>query len=317
MFLQRPSPFTLRAKSRIAELLLLRKHDAIIISKTFPNIWRRIYSKSYHNLVSIKKLTIKTLKRYYNTHFYTKHTQIINLSNNDINASRMSQKSSILELSKIIRKTKTNKTNKTNKINTLMRNNGANKDKKFSNLNNNKVDLSKSKLIFDKSIRKSHEDISNNELNITNISKISYISPLKKNEVLNKPIKSISLNKITEKGSKDKIENNEIKNFKFTFQRDSSFLNNNSNKIVSKIGNSTINENKENSEDINEKTQSEIKKEELINEYDEQIENNTEKISTNSKDKNSFLILEDINGIFAKKIKKKIKKRNKIDKIKS
>ena len=317
MFLQRPSPFTLRAKSRIAELLLLRKHDAIIISKTFPNIWRRIYSKSYHNLVSIKKLTIKTLKRYYNTHFYTKHTQIINLSNNDINASRMSQKSSILELSKIIRKTKTNKTIKTNKTNTFLKNSSTNKDKKFSNLNNNKVDLSKSKLIFDKSIRKSHEDISNNELNITNISKISYISPLKKNEVLNKPIKSISLNKITEKGSKDKIENNEIKNFKFTFQRDSSFLNNNSNKIVSKIGNSTINENKENSEDINEKTQSEIKTEELINEYDEQIENNTEKISTNSKDKNSFLILEDINGIFAKKIKKKIKKRNKIDKIKS
>ena len=33
MFLQRPSPFTLKTKSRIAELLILRKQDAIIISK--------------------------------------------------------------------------------------------------------------------------------------------------------------------------------------------------------------------------------------------------------------------------------------------
>ena len=38
---EKPAPFTLKAKSRIAELLL-RKHDAIIISKNFPNIWRRL-----------------------------------------------------------------------------------------------------------------------------------------------------------------------------------------------------------------------------------------------------------------------------------
>ena len=78
MFLEKPSPFTIKVKSRIAELLLLRKNDAIIMSKNFPNIWRRIENKSYHNLVSIKKLTFKTLKRYYNTHFYPK----INKENN-------------------------------------------------------------------------------------------------------------------------------------------------------------------------------------------------------------------------------------------
>ena len=313
MFLQRPSPFTLRAKSRIAEILLLRKHDAIIMSKTFPNIWRRIYSKSYHNLVSIKKLTIKTLKRFYNTHFFNKQSQIINLSNPDFNASRMSQKSSILELSKIIRKTKTNKTNSVMKKNT-----GKNNDKKFSNLKNNNVDLSKSKRILDKSFKKSSEEITNNELNITNISKISYISPLKKNDILNKPINSLSLNKNSENEYQENIENNESKNFKFTFQRNSiSCINNIGDKIISKTGNSTIYENKDISGDINEKNQSEVSKEESINEYDEQIENSTEKISSNSNDKNSFLILEDINGTFAKKIKKKIKKRNKIDKIKS
>ena len=54
MLMEKPSPFTLKAKSRIVVLLLLRKHDVMIISKNFPNIWKRIQSKSYHNLVSIK-----------------------------------------------------------------------------------------------------------------------------------------------------------------------------------------------------------------------------------------------------------------------
>ena len=61
MFLQKPSPFTLKVKSRIAEILLLRKNDAIIISKAFPNIWKRIYNKSYHNMVSIKEATFKKI----------------------------------------------------------------------------------------------------------------------------------------------------------------------------------------------------------------------------------------------------------------
>ena len=63
MLMEKPSPFTLKTKSRLAELLLLRKHDVLIISKNFQNIFKRIQNKSYHNLVSIKKLTFKTLKR--------------------------------------------------------------------------------------------------------------------------------------------------------------------------------------------------------------------------------------------------------------
>jgi hypothetical protein len=73
MFCEYPSPFTLKAKSRIVELFLLRKQEAIIISKNFPNIWRKIHSKSYHNYYSLKKLAIKILNRYYNTHFYNKN----------------------------------------------------------------------------------------------------------------------------------------------------------------------------------------------------------------------------------------------------
>ena len=73
IILEQSSPFTLKTKSRIAELLLLPKLVAIDISKNFPNIWKRLEKKSYHNLVSIKKLTFKTLKKYYNTNINHKN----------------------------------------------------------------------------------------------------------------------------------------------------------------------------------------------------------------------------------------------------
>ena len=47
MLLNKPSPFTLKAKSRIVEILLLRKKDVFDISENFPSIWRKIYDKSY------------------------------------------------------------------------------------------------------------------------------------------------------------------------------------------------------------------------------------------------------------------------------
>jgi hypothetical protein len=113
----------------------------------------------------------------------------------------MSQQSSIIELSKIIRKTITNKTNKTNKTNTILNSNKKN-EKMFSILKNNKFDLPKSKLIFEKPIKKKSEEFNNNELNITNISKISYKSPITKNEMVGKPQITISLCKAQEKDSK-------------------------------------------------------------------------------------------------------------------
>ena len=55
--------------------MLLSKHEVQIISKNFPNIWRRIQNKSFHNLVSIKNLTFKILKQYYNTHLSNKNNR--------------------------------------------------------------------------------------------------------------------------------------------------------------------------------------------------------------------------------------------------
>ena len=72
MLLNKPSPFTFKAKSRIAEILLLRKNDVLDLSENYPSIWKNIYDKSYHNLVSLKKVAFKILKRYYSSNFYHK-----------------------------------------------------------------------------------------------------------------------------------------------------------------------------------------------------------------------------------------------------
>jgi len=64
MFLNRPSPLSLRVKSKKADIFLLRKHDASIISKAYPRIWKLISEKAFHNMIEIKNKTISTLKSY-------------------------------------------------------------------------------------------------------------------------------------------------------------------------------------------------------------------------------------------------------------
>ena len=70
MFLQKPSPLSLRVKSKYSELFLLRKHEAMIISKAYPNVWKKIYIKSYHNMKSIKKKTQKIIIHYCQNYGY-------------------------------------------------------------------------------------------------------------------------------------------------------------------------------------------------------------------------------------------------------
>ena len=64
MLLNRPSPLSLRVKSKKADIFLLRKHDATIISKSYPRIWKLISEKAFHNMIAIKNKTIATLKSY-------------------------------------------------------------------------------------------------------------------------------------------------------------------------------------------------------------------------------------------------------------
>ena len=64
MTLKKPCPLTLQVKSKFAELYNLKKEVAISISKDYPNIWKKLYGKEFHNLTSIKKMTFKALNKY-------------------------------------------------------------------------------------------------------------------------------------------------------------------------------------------------------------------------------------------------------------
>ena len=64
MFLNKPSSFTLRVKSPKAELLLLKKIDAIEISSNYPNIWKRLNKKSFKNLIQLKDLVSREMIKF-------------------------------------------------------------------------------------------------------------------------------------------------------------------------------------------------------------------------------------------------------------
>ena len=64
MFLNKPSSFTLRVKSQKAEILLLKKIDAIEISSNYPNIWKRANKKSFKNLIHLKELVSREMIKF-------------------------------------------------------------------------------------------------------------------------------------------------------------------------------------------------------------------------------------------------------------
>jgi len=64
MFMRRPSPLSLKVKSKFAELYLLSKKDAFAIAKNYNNIWSKIYKKDFHNMLSIKHKTFNMLNKY-------------------------------------------------------------------------------------------------------------------------------------------------------------------------------------------------------------------------------------------------------------
>ena len=53
MFLNERCPLEAKVRTRNAELLILRKIEAIEIYSIFPNIWRRINKKSLYNMEQI------------------------------------------------------------------------------------------------------------------------------------------------------------------------------------------------------------------------------------------------------------------------
>ena len=68
MFLNNRCPLYVKVRTKKAELLLLRKLDAVSISTTYPHIWKKIIAKSLTNTKKIKNLTLKTMIIFCNFH---------------------------------------------------------------------------------------------------------------------------------------------------------------------------------------------------------------------------------------------------------
>ena len=89
MFLNERSPLIAKVKTRTAELLILRKMEAIEIYSIYPNVWKRINKKSLYNMEQIyqkiKKIIIDLSNRYNIkvAKYLNKDTNIINNNNRE------------------------------------------------------------------------------------------------------------------------------------------------------------------------------------------------------------------------------------------
>ena len=64
IFMRRPSPLSLKVRSKFAELYLLPKKEVFNIAKNYRNIWSKIHRKDFHNMLSIKHHTLNILNKY-------------------------------------------------------------------------------------------------------------------------------------------------------------------------------------------------------------------------------------------------------------
>ena len=55
IILKQPSPLFLRVKSKMANLFFLNKKSIIHLSKNYHNIWKRLFKKSFNNMLALKK----------------------------------------------------------------------------------------------------------------------------------------------------------------------------------------------------------------------------------------------------------------------
>jgi hypothetical protein len=293
MFLQKPSPFTLTVKSRLAEIFLLRKHDVMIISESFPNIWKRINQNSYHNLVSIKELIHNILTRYYNTYFYNRDNKIVNMSKLDATiVSKLSRRSSgKSDISKVIRKTHTL---------TRFKSTIYPKNNTGNNTNENHIDLQKKRKVsgdtsnymsFTDSFSSSPGNKKNKRSNSSNEDKIK-----NNNNLFNVEVGKIPFKKLTFKMDSPKNEDN----------KQSAFA-----KGINLMNKGLLTVRKSN------KTAAFKSSDKSVSVSDNENYSVTEKISNYSSNKDGILILEDISAGFAKRIKKHINKRVKVEKIRN
>ena len=112
MFLNKKSPLYVRVSSNKADLLLLKKLDALRISTNYPNIWKKIIKKPLANSKIIQNLTLKILVGFCNyygikTHLFKKRKRnknyppyylrpILNNEDNNTNSNSLNKEQKII-----------------------------------------------------------------------------------------------------------------------------------------------------------------------------------------------------------------------------
>lgn len=149
MFLNERCPLILKVRTKIAELLVLRKMEAIEIYSVYPNIWKRINKKSLFNMEQIKLKIKKELFFASRKYGSTKERKILKNSK------------SLRKYLNINLKPKKNKKNKSAKSKQKEKNEEKNK---ISNNENNKNNNSNNDTKEDESHKNNSrkEDIQNN-----------------------------------------------------------------------------------------------------------------------------------------------------------
>ena len=131
MFLNEPSPLFAKVKTKIAELLILKKMEAIEIYSIYPNIWNKINEKSLFNMEQIyrriRKRVLKLSKKL-NIEFKKNNSIKLQQRKKSIINNKSKEKISIKDLNQIKKdiKDKINKKDKKEK-----------KEKKYKDINKN------------------------------------------------------------------------------------------------------------------------------------------------------------------------------------
>ena len=153
MFLGQKSPLRVRVKSKKCELFFLKKIDAIKISSSYQNIWRRINKKSVYNFEQMKKSIKKIVEiycsikinKYSNTELF--HDNFLNenyIKKNGINAKYNKKKNSDLKITeekRNIKKSKSLMIPQINYYNKLLKNFELNNNLKLKDINQKSIKL--------------------------------------------------------------------------------------------------------------------------------------------------------------------------------
>ena len=164
MTLNRPCPLSIEVNSKIVELFLLKKEQALNLSKSYPNIWRKIYAKEFHNLRTIKKKTFSVLKKYVGM-----NELLLRKNIDDLKTSNLVSSFDI----NILDKRRSNNSNQSNSSDMLPKNNTINYeyDKNDKKLNLVKIKSKIKKKYGDKRNSNNDKKIIKNITNNRNINK--------------------------------------------------------------------------------------------------------------------------------------------------